>query len=114
MLAQWATATIPLFSTISLGRGDGTWLRDFSMLSLRGVLGAVGVAAVLFGVDHFTGANYLWWPVLVLGAFEGVAYTIGWTQPIPTTDNGFNAPTEIGEILYGALLGLGLVIGLTA
>lgn len=114
IVAQWATATVPLFSSIDLGHDEGTWLSDFALLSLRGVIGAAGVAAVLFGVNYFAGTHYLWWPVLLIGALEGVAYQIGWSvgNVSNTNPNGVTGPTQIGELIYGALIGAGLAIGL--
>jgi hypothetical protein len=113
IVAQWATATIPLFSSIDLGHDEGTFWGDFGLLTLRGVLGATGVAVVLFGVNHFTATHFLWWPVLLIGALESVAYTIGWTVAKPAAvDTGFNEPTEIGELIYGALIAAGLAVGL--
>lgn len=109
-LSIFLGAVAPWFKSLDFGRKDGTWLKDFLLHSGRGVIWVAGLAAVFIVYGIYIPAIIL----LVSGLLCGVAYEIGWNLPTPfqvNREGGFNTGPEIGEFLFGALIGLALVLG---
>jgi hypothetical protein len=76
--------------------------------SLRGVLYVLLPAAVLAGWHWFSGdPDDAWWSLVLLaaGAMQGICYEIAWT-----VRKMEEHPTELGELLTGACMGLGAVL----
>lgn len=94
-VAAFLGAILGWWQSLDLGRVEGTWLNDFAMHTLRGVLWTLPMAGVAF-----LGAGSPW-PLLVAGALCGVVYEIGWR---------FKArQTEIAEAIFGGVIGVALV-----
>lgn len=94
-VAAFLGAILGWWQSLDLGRVEGTWLKDFAMHTLRGVLWTAPMgAAAWLGAGNPV-------PLLIAGALCGVAYEIGWR---------FKArQTEIAEAVFGAVVGLGMV-----
>lgn len=105
-VASWVGCLAPWYGSLDLGRHEGTWLRDFAMHSFRGVLWTLPMAAVLFAAQFTVwpevGAGGWWW-LLIAGALCGLLYEAGYRV---NEARG----TEIGEVLFGAAIGVALVL----
>jgi len=131
--AEWwhAVLIVPAIwacSTVGLGRPEGSFWRDFAVLSVHGVMG-VSLAAVLLAwlghgltwivleqqiglatrrapvLDLSGGSLYPAWPVLLgAGACLGACYCIG-----RHLHSGLRAARD-GEAIWGAMVGLGLFV----
>lgn len=108
-VAAWVGCLAPWWGSLDLGRHEGTWFRDFCLHSARGVLWTLPMAGVVFlaqfSVWPTVGAG-LWWPLLAAGALCGPAYELGYRI---REKRG----TEIGEALFGALIGGALVLAVS-
>jgi len=131
--AEWwhAALIIPAIwacSAVGLGRGEASFWRDFSVLTVHGVMG-VSLAAVLLAclghgltwsvldeqiglatrrapvLNLSGGSLYPAWPVLLgAGACLGASYCIG-----RHLHSGLRAARD-GEAIWGAMVGLGLFV----
>ncbi len=94
-VAAWLGCLAPWWGSLDMGRQEGTWLHDFVMHTLRGALWVLPIwlaVMVAFGS---------WWPLLVVAPLCGVVYELGY-RLWPARG------TEIGEAVFGALIGLAL------
>lgn len=84
---------------IDLGRGEGTFWQDFGNLSLHGWDSAMACLVL-------AGWGMRFWPFLLgcmlIAPLYEVGYRIGGTRVV-----GLSKPTEIGEALWGAAMGIG-------
>lgn len=106
----FAGTVLPWWGSLDFGRHEGTWLKDFLFHSLRGILWVSGLV-IIFSIYG------LYIPALLLfttGILCGIMYEIGWQIKTPfkvNREGGLNTGTEIGEVLFGSLIGLSLVLG---
>ena len=96
---------MPMFSSIDLGKAEGTVPQDIAGLTAHGLLGTVLPAALAW----WCGGAPVW--LVAAGLLSAPAYWLGWTvaglrgaQWLP---NGLRGGTEIGEALWGAAVGAG-------
>jgi hypothetical protein len=101
----FAGATIGWFGGIDMGRMHGTWIRDFTVMTLVGFVKMLGVALMIGLAGFHTGAV----AVSIAGALCGVMYELGWRTP--STRPGFQTGPELGELYFGALVGLAISLG---
>jgi hypothetical protein len=99
-VAAWIGCLAPWWDSLDLGRQEGTWLRDFAWHTLRG---ALWVAPIWLVVLLSFGS---WWPLAVVALLCGIVYELGY-RLWPAKG------TEVGEALFGALIGLALAQSLT-
>jgi hypothetical protein len=104
-LGVWIGSTMPMFSSIDLGKAEGTVPLDIAGLTAHGLLGIMLPAALAWW-----GAYAPLW-LLAAGLLSAPAYWLGWTitgvrgaQWLPL---GLRGGTEIGETLWGAAVGIG-------
>lgn len=104
-VAVWAGCLLPWYGSIDMARIEGDWHTDAVNMTWRGALWCVPMSVVFV----WTG---LWMPAalcLASGALMAVWYEIGWR--IPSKVPGFQAGPELGELIFGCVLGLALVLG---
>lgn len=82
------------------------WRRDAMALGLSGMVVLWPLAAALAFGGRFAAAALL----AVLGAGKVLAYEIGWTLHVD--GSRWRQATEIGEAMFGALLGLAVALAL--
>lgn len=104
-LLAFAGSTISWFGSIDMGRMQGTWTRDFLIMTAVGFARMIGVAALLAYTGFWSGAI----AVAVAGAMCGVMYELGWRTP--STLAGFGQGPEVGELYFGACVGLAISLG---
>lgn len=97
--ALWAGSLLGWWGSIDLGRHEGEWRADFIAHTARGLLWAAPAGLVLI----FAGG--MGWPLWIAGLLCGAAYEVGW-RAYPAR------ATEIGEGLFGAMIGAALAFGL--
>ena len=108
----WIGTTIPNFSAIDLGKGEGAAWSDLAWLTLKGLLNVAVPVLVAIAGGHA-------WPWLLAGGLAiGVAYWLGWTiaghagrVDFPV---GLRGGTQIGEVLTGAAIGAGTFLAFGA
>ena len=101
-IALWLGCLPGWWGSLDLGRNGGSWVRDFALHTLRGVVWVAPAAAVL------AAAGAAWWWPLLAGLACGVAYEIGWRLR-PVGGARRPAATEIGELVFGAAVGSALL-----
>lgn len=84
-----------------LGQTDGKPIRDWLLLSVRGVLVNIFAGGVLCLLSIKAGLT-----LALLGAFMSVAYKIG--QLIPSRIPNLNQGREMGEIFTGLFIAFGM------
>lgn len=103
----WALAALPIMflcavpgwpASIDLGRNEGTWLRDFLIMTARGSLFTLPSGALLVWM---VGPQFL--PFAASGVLAGVCYEIGWR--IPVRFEHLRQGPPLGEFIFGALIG---------
>lgn len=94
-LAAWLGAIAGWWRSLDMGRVEGAWLRDFALHTVRGLLWTAPMALVAW---LSAGTP---WPLLVAGLLCGLAYEAGWRLVRRNQ-------TELAEVLFGALVGVGL------
>lgn len=107
--ATWLGAIGPWWKSLDLGRREGTWLVDFILHSVRGTLWTLPIAAVFVLYGHLDPALIL----LAGGTLCGLVYELGYKLPTPFQINrygGLNQGPELGEFLYGATIGLTIIV----
>lgn len=103
----WAVAAAPILfacavpgwpGSIDLGRNEGSWLRDFGMMLLRGSLFTMPAGALLVWQ---VGPEFI--PFMLAGWFAAPAYEVGWRVPVRWEYLRQGPP--LGEFLFGAVIG---------
>jgi len=104
-VALFLGSILPWWKSLSLGRNsiDGTWAESALRHTGRGVLWTLPLSVVVF----FAVGGYSFLLPLLTGALVVVPYEIGWR-----IQNEKLNPTEIGEIGFGAMIGLSLFLSL--
>lgn len=111
IVAIWLGSTVGNFGAIALGRGGTSWLDDAPLLALHGLAG-VALAAIDVGL-----AGLAWWWVIVSGVMIVPAYEIGWRLAGAHDADalrGLDSGPDVGELLWGATIGLGLWLACVA
>jgi hypothetical protein len=100
---MWAGSIISLFSAIDLGKNEGNFITDFTLLTLRGLLAVLGSVAVLwyFGYSHY-------WILAIAGLMMGLVYLIADKLNFHIDGFGSGGFPEVGEFLFGITVGLGI------
>ena len=96
----WDVVAGPLIGETPYGK---RWKRDAIALTLSGLVVGLPTALALVLMGHTLSA--LVW--LVAGASKVIAYEIGWQLH---KDGSWRQGTEIGEVLFGAFLGLAVAV----
>lgn len=107
--AAWLGAIAPWWKSLDLGRREGTWLVDFLLHSIRGTLWTLPIAAVFAFYGMWDPA----WVLLAGGTLCGLVYEAGYKLPTPfkvNREGGLNQGPELGEFLYGATIGLTILV----
>lgn len=104
IVAAWLGCLLPWFGCIDMGRQEGTWLRDFVVITLRGVMWTLPMAAVFANLGLGSAAVAL----AVVGLAMGIWYEAGWRTP--STRPGFSQGSELGELYFGFAYGLVLAL----
>lgn len=109
-LAMYLGTIIGWWRSIDMGRVEGKWLPDFIFQTLRGVLWTLPAAAVMFYVGSISTMISL----LIAGALCGVLYELGWRVKLPKSiaESKFDLRTgpELGELFFGAAIGLAITL----
>lgn len=110
----WVGTTLGLFGGLGMGRGSQGYWRDFGTMTLHGVL------SVILPCAWAVWLGYAWWPIALSGLLIGVAYEAGYRliglnpQPYPfnriSWPAGFNGAPEWGELIWGAVRGVGVAL----
>lgn len=105
----FAAACLPLWSTIDMGRNEGSFARDFAVGAVHGLcLGAAPTAALFM-------FSPLWFVPLIGGASWAACYALAWLR----TDwsvltrlrlGKYGNPPEAAELLFGAQFGAALFL----
>lgn len=97
----YASAVLGWGGALDLGRNEGTWAEDAQALLLRGVWWTYlpGLLFILMGHS----------PVYLLpGLLCPVAYELGYRIPLKVK-GAYQGP-ELAEVIFGAMLGIGLLV----
>lgn len=102
----WLGGRAPWWRSLSLGRhaADGAEGLQYLRHATRGMLWVAGGAAGAW----LGGASYL--PLLVAGVMCVPAYVAGYALR-EGDDSPYTNPTAVGEMLFGAAIGVGVVLG---
>lgn len=101
-VAMYLGCLLPWWGSLDMGNSEGTFIKDFLMHTLRGIIWvAPTIAVMIYPVGMFAGL-----PLLGAGMLCGVAYEIGWMV-------WKERATEVGEVLFGGLIGAGLYLSAT-
>lgn len=99
ILSWWLGTILGWWKSIDMGRMEGSWIQDFILQSLRGVLWVLPtVIAMAVLLQSFPLSLII---LLVGGLSCGVCYEIGWRMATDKVGG-----TEWGEYIFGAVLGL--------
>lgn len=110
----WLASMAGLHHTIDMGHNEDSFLRDFAVGHLHGLL--LGAAAALPmawaawgcpGLSCGLGAFPRWWLPLIGGAAWGLCYALAWLRrdwpELRSSQLGkFGNPPEVAELLFGA------------
>lgn len=111
-LALFVGGRAPWWKSIDMGRNtttfdNTTFLHDVVMQTIRGVLWVLPAAAfVFFVIDWMADTRALW--LLGVGLLCAPAYEFGWR--LNPLEKWRPSATEIGELLFGGAIGLGLAL----
>lgn len=109
----WSLAALPVVfacavpgwpASIDLGRNEGTWQKDFALMTVRGALFTVPAGALLVWQ---VGPQFI--PFALSGVFAGAAYELGWRLPIKWEYLRQGPP--FGEFCFGFVVGFFIGIG---
>jgi hypothetical protein len=100
-VAFWLGCLPGWYGVLDLGRDEGNKLKEFILMSGRGILWTLPAALVFAFISPLNAVA-----LLIAGALCPVAYEIGWH--IPSKVENMRSGPEIGEILFGALVGAAL------
>lgn len=115
----------PWFGSIDLGRNEGSWLKDAALNGLRGFLFTIFPAiffplinfivnglAWAFGFESVSlDVHFGWWYAFV-GFTCPFLYALGWRTR--SAIRNFERGTPLGEVYFGAVLGLGLALAVAS
>lgn len=104
LIAAWIGCLPGWYGSIDMGRNEGTWLRDFVVITIRGAFWTLPISAVYAAAGLTVPAVGL----LLVGAAMGIWYELGWRTP--SSVPGFNQGTELGELYFGLMFGLVLSV----
>jgi hypothetical protein len=104
ILAAWIGCLLPWWGTIDMGRKEGNWFRDFVVITFRGALWTLPMAAVF----AYAGLTAVAVSLFAVGLAMGVWYEAGWRTP--STCPGFSQGSELGELYFGFAYGLTLAL----
>lgn len=105
-----AAACLPLGDSIDLGHVEGNWLHDRIILAARGTAytASPSAAAAIGGAVGIVAHPLPLW-LAPAGMAMWLCYEAGWRSPLRIP--GFaQGQTEIGEALFGAVLGIALAL----
>lgn len=91
------------YGSLDLGRDDGQVLKDWAIMTVRGVVWTAPPAAVMTFIDV-----PISFELLFVGLLCPVAYTIGWNTP--SNINHIRQGPELGEVIFGAFIGASLTL----
>ena len=108
LLFSFLSLLVGWFSSIDLGKNEGAPLRDFYILSLRGLLLTLpmGLWLMLAGLWLPVAQYPLMWLYGLSGALAGTLYGISWNLNTPLRFHGRYLGLEPGPEQGEALLGL--------
>lgn len=106
--ALFVGCVLPWWGSIDMARNEGAWLVDAVLQTARGVLWVLPAGAVLWWAAGWLPAALAVLPGLICAA----CYEAGWR--IPSRTRGFARGAELGEVLFGAAIGAGLMAALLA
>lgn len=98
----WFGAASGNFHSLPLGRGNTSYLHDFIGLTLHGVIS--GVLLVIPFVER-----HWWWP-LIAGLTCAPCYEVGYRLDWQRGPGWMTGPTQVAELLFGGLLGIGVYL----
>lgn len=87
---------LPWWHSIDLGRIEGNTASDYALNAIRGLCFTAGAGAVLWYLG-------LPWYAGLVGLLCPLCYLIGWS--IPSRVKNFQQGPELGEAIFGALVG---------
>lgn len=103
--SAWFLSSLPgWFDALGMGRDGTSWGVDVAALLLRGLMW-VFLPAALLGACGLSP-----WPLLLAGALCPLAYEMGWRLPLKLP--GLLRGPEVGEAIFGALLGIAMAWGI--
>ena len=102
MPAFFVGTVLPWWGTIDLGRIEGRKDRDYALNSLRGLCFTLPAGAVLWWLG-------LPWYAGLVGLLCPICYEAGWR--INSQIKDLRQGPELGELIFGALVGLSFCIG---
>ena len=110
----WMLLSIPLwFIDEFLPNGDylgavNLW-QDLEATGV-GIGNVLLVGALMWALSYFHLYSGLWWAIIVAGALKGVVYLVANRLPFGIGNGwGFNQGAEMAELLFGLVLGAGIV-----
>ena len=86
-----------------LGRDDGKVVRDYVVMTIRGLVWTI-LPAIVMSYFNPTAAGAM----VLAGALCPLAYTIGWA--IPSNIKGLHQGPELGEFIFGGIIGASIVL----
>ncbi len=96
--SAWFASCLPgWFGALGLGHDGTSWGEDAAWLLLRGLMWVALPALV------FWDCGFAPWPLIAAGVLCPLAYEAGYRIPLKIT--GLTQGPEIGEAIFGALLG---------
>jgi hypothetical protein len=103
--ALFAGAVLGWWKSIDMGRNEGSWIQDAVLQEARGILWVLPAAAAAAWALG-------WWAVAVgiSGVLCAPAYELGWRTP--STARNFTRGSELGELYFGACIGIGLAVAI--
>lgn len=86
-----------------LGRDDGKVVRDYVIMTIRGLVWTLPAALVMAYFN--TNASSA---MMIAGLLCPLAYTIGWK--IPSKIKGLHQGPELGEFIFGGMVGASVIL----
>jgi len=102
----FAGCVLPWWKSIDMGRNEGSYWVDVAFQTARGVCWVLPAVALMGWQYGFIAAA----PLLIAGLLCAPAYELGWRTP--STIPGLTRGSEVGEVYFGFLIGLGLALTL--
>jgi hypothetical protein len=98
---------LPWWKSIDMGRNEGRLIIDAALQTARGILWVLPAVALLYW-------QYEWAALaaLIPGLLCAAAYEAGWR--IPSEVPHFSRGAELGEVIFGAMIGAGLASAIIA
>ena len=105
--AFFAGGRLPWWGSLDMGTMAHSWGRDLVVHSARGLLWTLAAGLVMW----FAGGG---WQAVVLaasGLLAGPAWALGFQlRPPGKTSQGFPNATEVGELVFGGIIGVALAL----